>query len=80
MESVLLIIFSFILFFVIWVNFFQNKYECGVDKHAVHLYLYSLGIFLLGYIIFLSDKFLIFYLKNSKQKIGFLQKKRQCVN
>ena len=77
--SLLFFFFSAILIFVIWINFFQNRYECGVDKHAVHLYLYSLGLLLSGYIIFLSDKFLIFYLARSKQKIGFLQKKRQSV-
>lgn len=45
------------IFLVISINLFETL-ECGVETHSLHLYIISLGILLLGYILYLNDLFL----------------------
>lgn len=67
------------IFFGVSITFFEFL-ECGIEAHSLHLYIMSLGILLIGYILFLNDLFLKNYLMCSlDKKFGFLQKKRSIV-
>ncbi len=80
-TALLLCLLLIIFVSVFFPKLFYNHTECGIEVYSLHIYIFSIGILVIGFIIYMGDQFLIHYLNNSiDKKFGFLQKKRSIVS